>query len=83
MGTGVEDWDIICVLQIQFSSHLFSILNYSSELYRKHTGQLFSGEHIAGDNIHTDVASYNMEEPQQKYRLGMTSNILLRGVKHI
>ena len=34
--------------------------------------------HNAEDQIHTDITTYNIEELQQKYRLGTASNILLR-----
>ena len=37
----------------------------------------YSTDHIAEDNIHTDITC-NIEEPQQKYRLGTASNRLLR-----
>ena len=33
-------------------------------------GICYSGDHIAGDYIHTDITACNMEGPQQKYRLG-------------
>ena len=29
----------------------------------------YSGGHIAGDHIHTDITTCNIEGPQQKYRL--------------
>ena len=35
-----------------------------------------SGDHIAGDRIHTDIATCNIEEPQQKYRTGTVNNRL-------
>ena len=35
-----------------------------------------SGDHIAED---IDITTYNIKEPQQKYRLGMVSNRLLAG----
>ena len=37
----------------------------------------FSGDHIAGDHTHTGVATCNIEETQQKYRLGTVSNRIL------
>ena len=37
----------------------------------------YSGDHIAKDHIHTDITTCNIEEPQQKYRLGTVSNRLL------
>ena len=39
-------------------------------------GYCYSADHIAEDNIHTDITC-NIEEPQQEYRLGMISNRLL------
>ena len=59
----------------------FSSLNYKIEQNRKLTvnGQLsYSIDHIAEDHIHTDITC-NIEEPQQKYRLGTCSNRLLVG----
>ena len=41
-------------------------------------GSCNSGDHIAEDHIHTDITC-NIEEPQQKYRLGTVSNGLLGG----
>ena len=38
----------------------------------------FSADHIAEDHIHTDITC-NLEEPQQKYRLGTVSYRLLGG----
>ena len=40
-------------------------------------GSCYSGDHIAGDHIHTGITTCNIEEPQQKYRLGTVSNRLL------
>ena len=40
-------------------------------------GNCYSIDHIAGDHIPTDITC-NIEEPQQKYRLGTVSNRLLR-----
>ena len=37
----------------------------------------YSGDQIAGDHAHTDITICNIEEPQQKYRLGTVSNRLL------
>ena len=39
-------------------------------------GSCYSGNHIVGDYIHTDLTTFNIEEPQQKYRLGTVSNRL-------
>ena len=39
-------------------------------------GNCHSAGHIAEDHIHTDITG-NIEEPQQKYRLGTVSNRLL------
>ena len=39
-------------------------------------GNCYSIDHIDENHIHTDI-TYNTEEPQQKYRLGTVSNILL------
>ena len=36
----------------------------------------YSDDYIAGDQIHTDITICNIEEPQQKYRLGTSSNRL-------
>lgn len=36
----------------------------------------YSSDHIAEDHKHTDI-SYDSDEPQQKYRLGMASKTLL------
>ena len=36
----------------------------------------YSADHIAEDHIHTDITC-NIEELQQKYRLGTVSSILL------
>ena len=44
-------------------------------------GNCYSIDHIAVDHIHTDITC-NIEEPQQKYRLGTVSNKLLRGLKN-
>ena len=35
------------------------------------------GDHIAGDLIQTDKTTCDIEEPQQKYRLGTVNNRLL------
>ena len=35
-----------------------------------------SGDHIAEDNIHTDIATCNIKEQQQKYRLRTVRNRL-------
>ena len=39
-------------------------------------GNCYSADHIAEDTIHTDI-TYNIEEPQETYRLGTVSNRLL------
>ena len=39
----------------------------------------YSGDHIAGDFMHTNITTCNIEEPQKKCRLGMVSNKLLVG----
>ena len=39
-------------------------------------GIFYSADHIAEDHIHTDITC-NIEEPQQKNRLGNVSNRLL------
>ena len=41
-------------------------------------GSCYSVHHIAEDHIHTGITN-NIEEPQQKYRLGTVSNRLLGG----
>ena len=41
-------------------------------------GSYYSGDHIARDNIHTGITTFNMEEPPQKYCLGKVGNISLR-----
>ena len=38
-------------------------------------GSCFSSDHIAEDHIHMDITTCNIEEPQQKYRLGTISNL--------
>ena len=43
-------------------------------------GSCYSGEHIAGDHIHTDRPAFNTEEPQQKYSLGTVNKRLIEGV---
>ena len=40
-------------------------------------GSCYSDGHIARDDIHTDITKCNIEEQQQKYRLGTVSNRLL------
>ena len=37
------------------------------------------GDHKPGDHIHKDITICNIEEQQQKYRLGTVSNRLLAG----
>ena len=44
-------------------------------------GSCYSGDHIAEDHIQTDITTCNIEEPQQKYRLGMASNSILKVCK--
>ena len=39
----------------------------------------YSGDNIAGDHIHTGITTCNIEEPQQRYRLGTVSNRSLEG----
>ena len=39
-------------------------------------GNCYSADHIAEDHMHTDITC-NIEDPQQKYRLGTVSNRLL------
>ena len=42
----------------------------------------YSGDHITRDYIHRDIKSYNIEDSQQKYRLGTVKHSLpgvLRG----
>ena len=48
-------------------------------------GSCNSGDYIAEDHIHMDITTCNIKEPQQKYRLGMVSNIILGGggLKHV
>ena len=42
-------------------------------------GSCYLGDHIAGDHIHMDITTCNIEEPlrKQKYRLETASNRLL------
>ena len=44
-------------------------------------GNCNSADHIGEDHMHMDVTTYNIEEPKQKYHLGMVSNRLLGGVE--
>ena len=50
-------------------------------------GSCYSVDHFAEDDLHTDITICNIEELQQKYRLGMVSNRLLgaggEGFKHV
>ena len=32
-------------------------------------GSCYSGDQIAGDHMHTDITTCNIDEPQHKYRL--------------
>ena len=41
-------------------------------------GNCVSIDHIAEDHLHIDITG-NVEKPQQTYRLGTVSNILLGG----
>ena len=41
-------------------------------------GYCYSIDHIAEDHIHTDITC-NIEEPQQKYRVGV---MLPKAIKH-
>ena len=38
----------------------------------------YSGDRIARDHIHTNITTWNIEEPQQKHRIGTGSNRLQR-----
>ena len=53
--------------------YLFSILKYKQNKAGSIMGNRYSTDHIAEDYTHTDITS-NIEEPQQKYRLGTVSN---------
>ena len=33
----------------------------------------YSGDHITGDYLHMGITTFNIEEPQGKYRLGTVS----------
>ena len=53
-------------------------------------GSCYSDDHIAGDNIYTDITTSITEEPQQKYRLGTVSFFFVfffffggGGLKHV
>ena len=39
----------------------------------------YSGDHIAEGRIHSDITICNIEDQQQRYRLGTVSNKLLEG----
>ena len=43
-------------------------------------GNCDRGDHIAGNHIQTDITRCDIEDPQQKYRLGTISNRLLGGL---
>ena len=59
--------------------YLFSISNYKKNKTGSIMGNCYSIDHIAEDHIHTSTyRRCNMEEPQQKYRLGMVINQLLQ-----
>ena len=51
-------------------------------------GTCYSGDHNAENHIHTDITTFNIEEPQQSYHLGTVSNSFLGvgggggGLKH-
>ena len=40
---------------------------------------IYLGDHIAGNHIHTEILTGNMEEPQQKYHFEKFSYTLLGG----
>ena len=40
----------------------------------------YSGDNTAGDHTHTEITTGNIEEPQQKYLLGMVNKELLVGL---
>ena len=46
-------------------------------------GSCSSGDHIAGDHIHTDITRCNIKEPQQKDHLGTVSSILFGCLKYV
>ena len=60
--------------------HFFYFKNYKTKQNRKQTGHVlfryYSDDHIARDHIDKDITACNIEEPEQKYRLGMVSNRL-------
>ena len=39
-------------------------------------GSYYSGDHIVGDHIHTDLTTRNIDESPQKYRIGIVSRLL-------
>ena len=39
----------------------------------------YTGDHTAGDRIHTDITTCSTEESQKKYRIGIVSYRLLDG----
>ena len=43
-------------------------------------GSCYSGDHIAGDYIHTDITACNIEEPQQNYSLRTVLKKITRGL---
>ena len=52
-----------------FTYFLFQITKHN--LTENIMGSCYSGDHIAGDYLHSDIAACNIEEPQKKYRLGL------------
>ena len=57
--------------------YLVSILNYKKIKTGSIMGNCYAADHI--DHTHINITC-NIEEPQQKYRLGTVSNRLLKGV---
>ena len=48
-------------------------------------GSGYSCDHIAEDNIHADIPTYNIEDPQQKYRFRtvVIGGCGGKGLKHV
>ena len=69
------------VVTIFFTYYLFHI----TERYKTESimGSCLSGDHIAEDHTHRDITTFDIEEPQQKYRLGTGSNRLPGALKHV
>ena len=42
-------------------------------------GSCYSGDHIAGYHTHTEITTYDIEEPRQTYRLETVRNRLIGG----